>query len=101
MNVLSALGQALEIRVNLDIFAVEAGLFWQEDDIKIHQMLFKIFKTKLQNLQMKWIGKNGGPPTFNQNRAKDVNDINDGEPLYGQFEPADWALLQLRSPALD
>ena len=28
--------------------------------------------------------------------VEDVNDICDGEPLYGHFEPADWALLQLR-----
>ncbi|CAE7381523.1 ASPH [Symbiodinium pilosum] len=28
--------------------------------------------------------------------VEDVNDINDGEPLYAHFEPVDWALLQLR-----
>ena len=28
--------------------------------------------------------------------VEDVNDIHDGEPLYSLFEPADWALLQLR-----
>ena len=28
--------------------------------------------------------------------VEDVNDIGDGEPLYGHFEAADWALLQLR-----
>lgn len=28
--------------------------------------------------------------------VQDINDIHDGEPLYAHFEPADWALLQLR-----
>eukprot|EP00930_Biecheleria_cincta_P031030 TRINITY_DN2150_c0_g1_i1.p1 TRINITY_DN2150_c0_g1~~TRINITY_DN2150_c0_g1_i1.p1 ORF type:complete len:921 (+),score=279.57 TRINITY_DN2150_c0_g1_i1:51-2813(+) len=28
--------------------------------------------------------------------VEDINDVGDGEPLYGSFEPQDWALLQLR-----